>query len=70
MNGGEFLELKEKPEYVFLVKSGVYIVNPGISKFISKDERCDIPQIISRLRKKGKRIGVYPSSDKSRIGMW
>lgn len=71
-NGGELIELREKPEYNFLINTGMYILNPDILKFIPYKESFDLTDLITKLKKIGKKIGVYPISEKSwiDIGQW
>ncbi len=63
-NGGQLLSIKEKPEYDFLVNTGMYIINPNILKFIPKDEFFHITHLIDKI-KPTHRIGIYPISENS-----
>ena len=69
---GSLKTIKEKPEYNFLVNTGMYILNPDILQFIPKDKSFDMTDLIEFLKKKKKKIGVYPVSEKSwiDIGQW
>lgn len=69
---GSLKTIKEKPEYDFLVNTGMYILNPDILQFIPKNKSFDMTDLIKRLKEKKKRIGVYPISEKSWIdvGQW
>ncbi len=66
-NGGQLLIIKEKPEYDFLVNTGMYIINPDVLKFIPKDEFFHITHLIEVMQEHGRRIGVYPISENSWI---
>ena len=66
-NGGILKSIKEKPEYDLLVNTGMYVFNPDILKFIPKNEFFNIPDLIKKLKKARKKIGVYPVSEKSWI---
>ncbi len=63
--GGLLKEMKEKPEYDFLVNSGLYLFNPGILSLIPPKKHCDMTDLIKLLKAKGRRVGVYPVSEKS-----
>lgn len=63
---GELLEIREKPEYDFLVNTGFYFLNPSIFEFIPKEQFFDMPDLIKSLKRAGKKIGVYPVSQ----GAW
>lgn len=70
--GAELEEIREKPEYDFLVNTGMYIVSPRVLSFIPKNKKYDMTDLIGELSGKGERIGVYPVSEKSwiDIGQW
>ena len=71
-NGGTLTCIKEKPEYDFLVNTGMYIINSELLKFIPGNEFFHITHLIEAIQKLGKRIGVYPISENSWIdtGEW
>jgi len=63
-NGGQLLNIKEKPEYDFLVNTGMYIINPDVLKFIPPNEFFHITHLIDKI-KPTHRIGIYPISEYS-----
>ena len=71
-NDGSLKTIKEKPEYNFLVNTGMYILNPDILQFIPKNKSFDMTDLIKCLKEEKKKIGVYPISEKSwiDIGQW
>jgi len=71
-NGGELKNMIEKPQYDFLVNSGMYLLNPEVLRFIPENEFFHFTHLIDRLKKNGYKIGVYPVSEKSYIdvGQW
>lgn len=71
-NGGDLDEISEKPEYDFLVNTGMYLFNADILRYIPANKRYDITDLIDALRAKNERIGIYPVSEKSwiDIGQW
>lgn len=71
-NGGQLSDLKEKPEYDFLVNTGMYIVDPDALKVIPDGKKFDITEFINKLKQSRGKIGVYPISEKSwiDIGQW
>lgn len=60
---------KEKPTYMILVNTGVYVVDPIIFQFINKEERIDFPSVIERLKTKGLKVGVYPITEDKWLDM-
>lgn len=66
-SGGSLKEFKEKPEYNFLVNTGMYLLNKSVLSYIPKNKRCDIPELIAMLRNGNKKVGVFPVSEKSWI---
>ncbi len=70
--GGELIKLVEKPEFDFLVNAGMYIINPGVLKYIPKDTFYNITDLIEQLKQNGRKVGVYPVSENSYYdsGQW
>ena len=64
--------MNEKPEYNFLVNTGLYVINPNILKLIPKGKKYHITNLIADSKSKGKKIGVYPIDDNAWIdvGEW
>ena len=71
-NDGELISIKEKPEFDFLVNTGMYLLNPGTLDHIPKDKLFNMPDLIEVLQKKNFKVGVFPVSEKSYldIGQW
>ena len=70
--GGALREIREKPEYDFLVNTGFYLLSADILKHIPADTRFDMPDLIKILQSNQLSVGVYPVSEKSwiDIGQW
>lgn len=71
-NGGLLKSIQEKPEYDFLVNTGMYLLNPNILCYIPENKYFDMTELINLVQKKGHTVGVYPVSEKSWIdvGQW
>ncbi len=71
-NGGTLIEIREKPEYDFLVNTGMYVLNSDILQYIPKNEFFHITHLIEKIKKIGKKVGVYPISENSWVdtGEW
>jgi len=69
---GYLKEITEKPEYDFLVNTGLYVLNPDVLHLIPKDKRYHITHLIEDAQKDEKKIGVYPIDDDDWIdvGQW
>ncbi|MCD4795139.1 MAG: nucleotidyltransferase family protein [Bacteroidales bacterium] len=63
--GGELIKIDEKPEFDFLVNTGMYILNPDVLKIIPKNKIYHITSLIDDTKKRGGKIGVFPVSEKS-----
>lgn len=70
-NGGELVEIKEKPEYDLLVNTGMYVLNPSVLQYIPENEFFHITHLIEKIKSTHK-IGIYPISENSWIdtGEW
>ena len=71
-NGGELRELTEKPEYDFLVNTGMYVISPQALDLIPQAKKFDATELIEAIKQSGKKVGVYPIDEKSwiDIGQW
>jgi dTDP-glucose pyrophosphorylase len=56
----DFGEIIEKPDYHFIVNSGVYVLEPEVADLIPRNQPVDIPEFLVLAKKKGFRIQVYP----------
>lgn len=70
--GGELLAVREKPEFDFLVNTGMYMMEPSALKLITNQTFMHMTELIARCMQKGVKIGVYPISEKSWVdtGQW
>jgi dTDP-glucose pyrophosphorylase len=70
--GGSLVRMVEKPTFNFLVSTGLYLLEPSVIDEIAEGERIDMTELMNRLIDKGKRIGVYPVSERSwmDMGQW
>ena len=71
-NGGVLEEIKEKPEYDFLVNTGMYIVNKDTLKLIPKGKLFHMTNLIGAVKKDKGKVGVFPVRSKAwiDIGQW
>ncbi len=69
---GELNGIQEKPEYDFLVNTGLYFMNPTVFKYIPPDSYFDMTDLIAAVKESGLRVGVFPVSEKSwhDVGQW
>jgi dTDP-glucose pyrophosphorylase len=69
---GLLQSIQEKPEIVFKINTGVYILEPHLINEIPENQFYHITYLIEKLRQEKRRVGVFPVSDKSwiDIGNW
>jgi NDP-sugar pyrophosphorylase family protein len=62
----------EKPEYDFLINTGVYVCDLDVLSFIPKRTLFNMTDLIRVLKEGGKKIGVYPILQNSwmDVGQW
>jgi dTDP-glucose pyrophosphorylase len=70
--GGTLARITEKPQYSFLVNTGMYIVRRDRLGLIPENERCDMTDFMQRIKDNGGRIGVFPIGENAWIdtGEW
>lgn len=60
---GRFLGIREKPEYRFLVNTGMYAIEPSVLRLIPSRQIYHITHLIGDVKADGGRVGVYPISE-------
>jgi len=71
-NGGVLTNITEKPEYDFLVNTGMYVLRKKTFDLIPENQRFHITDLVKSVKDKGGKVGVFPISEKSwiDIGQW
>lgn len=71
-NGGELVRIREKPEYNFLVNTGMYVLRADVLRLIPKDTFFHMTDLIDKVQASDGRVAVYPVSDKAWLdtGEW
>jgi dTDP-glucose pyrophosphorylase len=71
-SGGNLLGIREKPDFSFLVNTGMYVLNSKVIDIIPRNEFYHMTQLIHDIKNNGGKVGVYPVSEKSwiDIGEW
>lgn len=69
---GDVCDIVEKPEYTFMVNSGVYLVDKRALHFIPPAGNFDMTDLIKALLRNNEMVGTYPvnESDYIDIGQW
>ncbi len=53
-------DIVEKPEYHFVINSGVYVLEPEVVDLIEADRFCDMPDLLLSAKKAGHKVQIYP----------
>lgn len=71
-NGGFLERIIEKPEYDFLVNTGLYVIRKDVLRHVPESKPFDFPDLIGMVKASGGKIQVYPISQKSWLdaGEW
>lgn len=69
---GELVELLEKPNEMYQINAGLYVLEPEVFDYIEDNQFLHITTLIEKLMGKGKRIGVFPVNEHSwtDMGNW
>jgi len=69
---GLLVDIEEKPDFHFLVNTGVYVIEPELLELFIEPKFIDMPEVIKAAKKrKSLRVGVYPHHGKwFDIGQW
>ncbi|MBO1224049.1 MAG: CBS domain-containing protein [Candidatus Scalindua sediminis] len=71
-DGGVLKQIREKPEYDFLVNTGFYLLDPIVLQYIPDNTYFDMTDLICKIQDNSLKIGVFPVSEKSwvDVGQW
>jgi len=71
-DGGEVMDMIEKPEYTFTINTGVYVLSTEALRYIPKNSVFDMTDLMTALLKSKKKIMTYPvnESDYMDVGQW
>lgn len=61
--------VREKPDYIYQVNSGFYVMEPDVFEYIRDEEFINVPDIIAEMIGDGRKVGAFPVSPKSWIDM-
>lgn len=67
--GGEISSFEEKPKMSFFTNTGYYILEPEVMDYIGDNENIGMPDIIERMKKDGRKIGIYPIGEDAWLDM-
>ena len=68
-NEGCIKEIQEKPEYSYLINTGMYVLEPEVLNDIPENKFYNLPDIIEKYMKDNVKVGVYPISENSWMDM-
>jgi len=69
---GHLSHINEKPQYDFLINTGLYVLDPDVLKIIPENKYYDMTHLIEDSKNLGKKVGVFPIDDESwvDVGQW
>lgn len=69
---GQLVGFQEKPDEVYQINSGLYVLEPEIFSYIGDNQFLHITTLIERLMAAGRKVGVFPVSEHSwtDMGNW
>ena len=56
----ELEEILEKPEYSFIINSGIYVLEPDIVKLIPEEKSIDMTDLLTLAKEKKMKVSAYP----------
>lgn len=66
---GLIISMEEKPQLSHFINTGMYIINPEYLHWIPKGVIFHMTDLVEMMMKAGKRVGMYPISEKSFFDM-
>lgn len=68
-DGGGLRGIREKPEYDYLVNTGMYLIDQSVLADIPRNVHFNMTDLIGQYVKSGRKVGVYPVSENSWLDM-
>jgi len=62
---GKLLDIKEKPEFNFLVNTGMYLIEPEVLKLIPENRVFHFTDLVGICLEKKMKVGIYPITEKA-----
>ena len=71
-DSGQLKGLIEKPEYDYLINTGMYLIKSDVLKLVPKNTVFHFTSLAKKVMSNGGNVGVYPISEKSwlDVGQW
>lgn len=66
---GDIESINEKPNYEFLINTGMYVLEADVLKYIPKEIYFDMTDLINICLSKGEKVGIYPVTDNDWLDM-
>lgn len=67
----DHFEIEEKPNFHFLVNTGLYVLEPTVLSLMETGQPLDMPDLITAAQASGFRVGVYPHHGRwFDVGQW
>jgi len=69
---GNFIKIDEKPTSKKFVNAGYYILNKKMFKYIPKDKKMDVTELIKKIKSGKKKIKIFPVEEETwfDVGQW
>ena len=68
-DNGDILDIEEKPQFNYLVNTGVYVIEPEALDLLEEKEVIGLPSLIQRCSEHGMKVGIFPVSDQAWLDM-
>lgn len=53
-------DIIEKPEYSFVINSGIYVLEPEVVDLVTAGKPIDMPDLLLKAKEKGLKVQIYP----------
>ena len=69
---GHLSHINEKPQFDFLINTGMYVLNPDVISLIPENKFYHMTNLIQELKNRERKVGVFPIDDHAWIdvGQW
>lgn len=68
-NNGDIEEIEEKPQFNFLINTGVYILEPEVLDLLEDNVAINMPTLALKCKNNNMKVGIFPVSDKAWLDM-
>jgi len=67
--GGVVKQIREKPEFIYQINSGMYVLEPIAFEYIEENKHINFTELVDRMIADGRKVGAFPVQERAWVDM-